>query len=238
MSAFESMDNVIRLPRVDAVALSPDGSTATLGVSTLSADSTSYERAWWAVPTAGEGAPRRLTRSAKGEGPGAYLPSGDFLFVSRRAGADALDDAPAQLWLLPAAGGEARQVTALAGGVSGIVAVASDAPVAVFSAPVLPRSASLEDDAARRAKRKDKKVSAILHSSYPVRYWDSDLGPDQEHLFVLDLGELGSEQAARDVPSAQVPKRTKNPSPTLRGCQGLATSLRTLGARLTTRLVP
>ena len=213
MSAFESMDNVIRLPRVDALALSPDGSTAALGVSTLSADSTSYERAWWAVPTAGEGAPRRLTRSAKGEGPGAYLPSGDFLFVSRRAGADAQDDAPAQLWLLPAAGGEARQVTALAGGVSGIVAVASDAPVAVFSAPVLPRSASLEDDAARRAKRKDKKVSAILHSTYPVRYWDSDLGPDQEHLFVLDLGELGSEQAARDVPSAQEDKEDKEPKP-------------------------
>ena len=94
-------------------------------------------------------------------------------------------------------------MTALAGGVSGIVAVASDAPVAVFSAPVLPRSASLEDDAARRAKRKDKKVSAILHSTYPVRYWDSDLGPEQEHLFVLDLGELGSEQAARDERAAR-----------------------------------
>ena len=30
--------------------------------------------------------------------------------------------------------------------------------------------------------RKDNKVDAILHSGYPVRYWDKDLGPDEPHL--------------------------------------------------------
>nr|WP_240895478.1 alpha/beta fold hydrolase [Kineococcus siccus] len=42
-------------------------------------------------------------------------------------------------------------------------------------------------DAARRAARKDRKVSAILHEGYPVRYWDSDLGPDEDRWLAADL---------------------------------------------------
>lgn len=35
-----------------------------------------------------------------------------------------------------------------------------------------------------RTERKDAKVAAILHDSYPVRYWDHDLGPQSPHWFV------------------------------------------------------
>jgi len=193
---FASLENYIRLPRVDQVIASPDGSTAVLGVSTLSKDETSYERAWWAVPASGGGTPRRLTRSAKGERGAAFLPNGDLLFVSARPGVEpANEDDPAQLWLLPAGGGEPRPLTALAGGVSAIVAVADAAPVVVFAASLLPGSTSVEDDAKRRAERSKKKVKAILHTGYPVRFWDHDLGPDEVHLFALNLADLAPEPA-------------------------------------------
>ena len=42
---FHSLDAYIALPRVDGVALSPDGERAILTVATLSSDRTRYERA-------------------------------------------------------------------------------------------------------------------------------------------------------------------------------------------------
>ncbi len=37
-----------------------------------------------------------------------------------------------------------------------------------------------------RTERGDAGVTAILHESAPIRYWDHDLGPDQVRLFAVD----------------------------------------------------
>ncbi|WJL96510.1 alpha/beta fold hydrolase [Microbacterium sp. ET2] len=194
---FDALDDFIALPRVEGLALSPDGSTAVLTVAALKKDATGYERSLWAVPTHGDGAPRRLTRSAKGESGAAFTPDGDILFVSARDDIESdVDDEPGQLWLLPSQGGEARPVTRLAGGVSGIAAAAVQAGRVIVSAPLLRSAASIEDDAARRAERTKKKVSAILHDTYPVRFWDHDLGPAEPHLLAVDLEGLADTLAA------------------------------------------
>lgn len=195
---FDSLDDFIALPRVEGLALSPDGRTAVLTVAALKKDATAYERSLWAVPTSGEGgAPRRLTRSAKGESGAAFTAAGDVLFVSAREDAESdVEDEPGQLWLLPAAGGEARPVTRLAGGVSAIAATAENASRVVVAAPILRSSTSIEGDAARRADRRKKKVSAILHDTYPVRFWDHDLGPAEPHLFSIDVADLADTLAA------------------------------------------
>ncbi|WP_091709384.1 alpha/beta fold hydrolase [Microbacterium sp. cf046] len=188
---FTSLDDYIGLPRVEALALSPDGTRAVLTVATLKKDATAYERSLWSVPTDGSGSPTRLTRSAKGESSAAFTSSGDVLFVSARPDAEADDDQDAgQLWLLPAAGGEARPITRLAGGVAAIAAVAEASDRVVLSAELLPAAESLEAEAKLRALRKKKKVAAILHESYPVRFWDHDLGPAEPHLLGLDLSGL------------------------------------------------
>ncbi|WP_207453544.1 S9 family peptidase [Herbiconiux sp. SYSU D00978] len=188
---FSSLESYIALPRVEGIALSPDGNRAVLTVATLKRDGTGYERALWEVPADGSGTPRRLTRSAKGESGAAFTASGDLLFVSTRpdAAGDAEDDV-AQLWLLPAAGGEARAVTRLAGGVAGVTATATGSDTVVLAAELLPSATTLEEEAALRASRKEKKVAAILHDRYPVRYWDHDLGPAEPHLLALGLAEL------------------------------------------------
>ena len=199
---FSALDEYIALPRVEALALSPDGTRAVLTVATLKKDATAYERSLWSIPTDGPGAPARLTRSAKGESSAAFTANGDILFVSARPDADAEDDEDSsQLWLLPAAGGEARPVTRLAGGVSAIAAVAAASDRVVVSAELLPGSDAhpadtVEAEAALRALRKKKKVSAILHETYPVRFWDHDLGPAEPHLLALDLSALADTIAA------------------------------------------
>lgn len=188
---FHSLDAFIALPRVEGLALSPDGERVVLTVATLSADRTRYERALWEVPSRGEGSPRRLTRSAKGETGVAFTPQGDVLFVSARPDVEAeKDQETGQLWLLPARGGEARPLTRLAGCVNGVAATALEADTIVIAADLLPSSESVEDDAAALATRSEKKIAAILHETYPVRYWDHDLGPAEPHLLALALDEL------------------------------------------------
>ncbi|HEX5857256.1 MAG TPA: prolyl oligopeptidase family serine peptidase [Microbacterium sp.] len=199
---FSSLESYIALPRVEALALAPDGSRAVLTVATLKKDGTAYERSLWSVPADGSGQPTRLTRSAKGESGAAFTPAGDILFVSARPDADSdEDDESGQLWLLPAAGGEGRPVTRLAGGASGIAATSLESDRIVLDAELLPGGDTLESEAALRALRKKKKVSAILHESYPVRFWDHDLGPAQPHLLALDLDELVDTIAAIAVES-------------------------------------
>ncbi|WP_125130298.1 alpha/beta fold hydrolase [Microbacterium sp. 10M-3C3] len=188
-TAFDSLDDYIALPRIEALALSPDGARVVLTVATLTKDATGYERSLWEVAVDGSGAPRRLTRSAKGESGAAFTSTGDVLFVSARPDPEA-DEEAGQLWLLPAAGGEARPVTRLAGGASGVAAAAAASERVVITADLLPSADTLERDAQLRAERTTRKVSALLHDRYPVRYWDHDLGPGEPHLLAIDLAGL------------------------------------------------
>ncbi|MDE0571856.1 prolyl oligopeptidase family serine peptidase [Demequina sp. B12] len=200
------------MPRLEGAALSPDGTRVVLTVASLSQDGTTYERSLWEVPATGEGVPVRLTRSAKGEGGAQFLSNGDLLFSSSRPGAG--DDEKPQLWILPTAGGEARPVSALAGGAGGLSAVAADAPVALFSAGVMPAADTWENDAALRATRDKRSVAAILHDSYPIRHWDHDLGPDHTHICAIDLAGLAPEVPGHAKPAqASAPTEDAEPRP-------------------------
>jgi dipeptidyl aminopeptidase/acylaminoacyl peptidase len=193
---FADLDAYLALPRVAGLALSPDGERLVTAVATLDAEGARWVNALWQVDPTGQAPAVRLTRSRKGEASPEFLPDGSLLFTSARPDPDAKetpDDAPAALWLLPAVGGEARIVASRAGGVNGIV-VARDAGTVVVTSPTLPAAADGAEDEERRKARKDKKVSAILHSGYPVRYWDHDLGPDEPRL--LSGAVLADERVA------------------------------------------
>ena len=181
---FSDLDAYISIPRVAGLALSPDGSRLVTTVATLDSDGVRWTTSLWQVDPTGAAPAIRLTRSRKGETSPEFLPDGSVLFTSARPDPDAKDDKddlPAALWVLPAGGGEARIVATRAGGINRMV-VAREAGTVVASSPTLPGAASAAEDEERRKARKDKKVSAILHTGYPVRYWDHDLGPDEPRL--------------------------------------------------------
>jgi dipeptidyl aminopeptidase/acylaminoacyl peptidase len=187
VSDYTDLDAYLALPRISGLALSRDGSRLVTTTATLDKDSTRYVTALWEVDPTGQSPARRLTRSAKGEAAPVFTPAGDVLFTSARpdpAGGAPDDDAPSALWLLPPVG-EARVVGTRPGGIAGIVVAERSGTVAVLS-DTLPAATDTASDEERRQARKDKKVDAVLHAGYPVRYWDRDLGVGQTRLLAAD----------------------------------------------------
>ncbi|HEY7177037.1 MAG TPA: S9 family peptidase, partial [Micromonosporaceae bacterium] len=204
---FHDLEAYIALPRVGGLVLSPDGSRLITSVATLDPKKVRYVNALWEVDPTGVRPARRLTRSAKGESGAAFLPDGSVAFVSARPdpAAEDSDDEKAALWLLPADGGEARVIATRPGGVSGVVVAAHSGAILVNSS-TLPGAATREDDEKRRKDRKDRKISAILHETYPIRYWDHDLGPDAPRLFIGNavVGDALSGDAGAGLDPKQV----------------------------------
>ncbi|MCU1586924.1 MAG: peptidase [Frankiales bacterium] len=188
--AFGDLAAFQALPRLSSLALSPDGTRLVTSVATLDPKKQKWVNALHDIDPAGERPSRRLTRSAKGEGSPAFTDTGDLLFTSGRPDIESEDDdEPAALWRLPAGGGEAERVGTRPGGVDGPV---TRGDVVVATSSTLPGAGDGDQDKERRDARKDKKVTAVLHSGYPVRYWDHDLGPDEPRLLIGDLPAEGT----------------------------------------------
>ncbi|WP_299957217.1 S9 family peptidase [uncultured Modestobacter sp.] len=199
---FHRLADFVALPRLGGLALSPDGTRLVTSVATLDPAGTRWQSALWEVDPAGRRPARRLTRGAAGESAPQFSPTGDLLFTSARpdpdAGKDAGEPKPA-LWALPADGGEARVVLQRPSGISGVTVAADTGDVAVV-ASTMPGAGDAEADQARRTARKDAGVTALLHESYPVRYWDHDLGPAVPHVFWI--GQLPTEPVPGTAPAA------------------------------------
>ncbi|PDP84364.1 S9 family peptidase [Glycomyces fuscus] len=189
--SWYELPEYVRLRRVNGLRLSPDGTRLVAPVSGLAPDSKSFRSALWEIDVAPESeggrAPRRLTRSAKGEGGVGFLPDGSVLFTTGRPDpeAEADDKAGTALWLLPADGGEARQVASRPGGI-GSFTVARDSGLVALTADTLPRSEDEEADRQARKAREEAGVTAILHEALPVRSWDSDIGPGHPRYLVAE----------------------------------------------------
>lgn len=188
--AIEDLDSYFAIPRLTDLAVSDTGRVV-VAVNTVDDDGGSWVGALWELdptPDGGLGAdnpspPRRLTRSAKGESSPVFLPDGTLLFVSARN-----DDDPA-VWALPPGGGEAEMVAGYPGGVRQPVAAAGAPVIAVLaSRPVGADPATDPDGAKTRAARKDRKLTSILHTGMPIRYWDHELGDVHPRLLLVGPG--------------------------------------------------
>ena len=213
---FHDLGDYLDIPRVNGLRLSPDGTWLAASVAMVSADRKKMLSSIWRIDPAG-GPPRRLTRSAEGEGSPRFLPDGSLLFISKRPDPDGDESgsgAKPALWLLPAGGGEARVVASLPGGVSAVETGAGGGIVVV--GPVLDATRAVGDgaasdggpadggttqaDARLREARADAGVSAVLHESGIVRFWDADLGPDDLRLFAVTADPEAEARAARPDP--------------------------------------
>ncbi len=190
VTAFDNLDDYLALPRVSGLAVSADGSRVVTTVAELNDNRTEYVSAIWEVDPAAERPARRLAGGDNSDSSPAFTVDGDLLFVSSPPAADNTEKPPPSLWRLPAGGGDAIEVSSMPGGVS-VVRTARSADAAVIGAPLFSSARDVDDDRRLRDLRKANNVRAILHSGYPVRFWDKDLGPDEPHLFdATDLRDL------------------------------------------------
>ena len=221
---FHDLDHYLAIPKVSGLTLSPDGARLVTTVATLGAKGTEYCTALWEVDPGGVKQARRITRSAKGEAGAVFAANGDLYFTSARPDPESPEADPVNaLWILPSDGGEARVALSRAGGIGGVHA-AKDADTVVVAASVLAGSTDEDNDEERRKARKDNKVAAILHSGYPVRYWDADLGPAQPRLFAVESGaelEAGKPTTVDAAPPLKLRNLTPDAGTRLRDAESV-----------------
>ncbi len=156
-------------------ALAPDGSQIAYVLSTVDAEDDRTVRTLWRVgAVAGE--PEQLTRGRADSAP-AWSPDGTRIAFLRA------QDGPAQVWLLPASGGEPEQLTTLTLG-AGAPAWSPDGSKIAFTAPVDMHAAAGEDDKAR-----DRRSAAPIVADR-LNYQSDGAGllrTIRSHLHVVDV---------------------------------------------------
>ena len=113
-------------------------------------------------------------------------PRGEIYFTSGRTDDGKEDEGADTLWMLPPVG-EPRAVLRRAGGIDQVVAL-DDRLLIV--AGQLPHATDEDAHADVMTKRREAGVSAILYDTFPVRSWDTDLGPAVPRLFSAPLPAL------------------------------------------------
>jgi dipeptidyl aminopeptidase/acylaminoacyl peptidase len=177
------------LPRITGLAVAPDGRRLVATVESPDAAGASYVSALWEIDIDGRDAPRRLTWSDKGESAPAFLADGTLLFVSARA------DDEASVWALPP-GGEAQPFARYPGGTGGPVAAAGAAAALLrASRPV----GSDGDGHESRTRRKERKITAIVHTGMPIRSWDHEVGDVSPRLLLARPGDEAPSDLAADA---------------------------------------
>lgn len=171
----QHIDDLTTLAVPEQPALSPDGSQIVYVLRTSDVDADRSVRSLWRVG-ARTGVPQQLTRGQADFAP-AWSPDGTRVAFLRA------QDGPAQLWLLPASGGEPEQLTTLPL-IAGAPVWSPDGSKIAFAAAVDMHAAAGEDDKARASRASTPIVTDRLD-------YQADgaglLRTMRQHLHVLDL---------------------------------------------------
>ncbi|PRB16557.1 serine hydrolase [Microbacterium sp. MYb62] len=170
-----TVDDLLSVRTPEQPALSPDGSRIAFVVRTTDREGDRDTRALWQVPTSG-GAPAPLTHATSDSTP-VWSPDGSQLAFLRA------QDGPGQIWLLPAAGGEARSLTSLPLG-AGAPAWSPDGARLAFTAPV--DGAALPGEGAETILARRSAPAATDRLGYKAD-GAGNLGTLVQQLHVLDV---------------------------------------------------
>ena len=183
-----TVNDLYALKRVAAPQISPDGKHVAYQVAVVNLEANKSTTAVWVAATDGKTPPKQLT-DPKGKRDAAprWSPDGKWiLFESSRSGSS-------QLWTVPAAGGEPKQLTEISTGAATGVWSPDGTHVAFVSA-VYPEFSTLpfaESDAKNKAKDDEAEknpVKAKVFTKLFYRHWDEYVGDKRQHLFVQRVG--------------------------------------------------
>lgn len=199
-----TLDDLFAFHRLAAPQISPDGRFVVYQVGTVDLAANTITTALWVAATDGRTPPHRLTSPPPGKRDARprWHPGGAFvLFESNRSGTS-------QLWLVPAAGGEPRQLTFLSTGASHGVWSPDGTHVAFVSAvyPEFSDKPFAESD--RLNKQKDEEiennpVKARVFTRLFFRHWDEYVGDKRQHLFVQQVFDAKAEPSAAAVKKSE-----------------------------------
>ena len=190
-------EDVVSLKAVSNPQISPDGRQVVFVMSEADLKANESFSHLWMVAAAG-GEPHRFTWSLKNESAPQWSPDGKWIaFVSNREGKRAADGegaAKSQVWIIPAAGGEAQQLTDVKGGVSAAGFGGggySWSPDSARIAFITPEPASDEE----QKRMKEKRDMIVV---------DKDIKMSQ--LWVIDIASRQANQITHDRLDASDPQ--------------------------------
>src|SRR5208283_332217 len=170
-----SFDDLIKLHRIAAPELSPDGKLVAYTISTPDLETNRSVSNIWLIATSG-GDPIQLTQSGHDNSP-SWSPEGKSLaFLSSR-------DGNSQVYLLPMDGGEAKKLTTVSTGADLFKWSPDGKNIAFTSAVYL----DCKDDACNAKRDEDKeksKVKARIYDRLLFRHWDHWSDGKRSHLFI------------------------------------------------------
>jgi dipeptidyl aminopeptidase/acylaminoacyl peptidase len=186
-----SAEKLVRLDRVGAPALSPDGATVVYALRTTDMEANKGRHDLW-LTRVEDGEASRLTRHEANDTGPAWSPDGRFVyFLSSRAERQ-------QVWRIGVDGGEATQVTDLPLDV-GSFRLVPDGSRLVLSMRVYPDCEDLECTVLRDQAAAGRKDTGIVYDRLFMRHWDRWLDGKRSQLFAVPLnpdGSAGSEVTA------------------------------------------
>jgi dipeptidyl aminopeptidase/acylaminoacyl peptidase len=167
-------EDVYELTGVADPRISPDGSRVAYQVWSIDKEANDYRSAIWVAPLDGSEEPRAFTAGEKRDATPRWSPDGRWLaFVSNRE-----DGKLAQLYVIPAGGGESRKLTDLKESVESVVWSPDSTRLAITARDR--DEAYEEEDEKKRAPRRFKRVFYKLDSVG----WTGDR---RKHVWIVDL---------------------------------------------------
>jgi len=168
-------DDVYELAGVADPRISPDGRLVAYQAWSIDRETSEVRSAIWVTELDGSGKPRRFTFSDRRDGAPRWSPDGRWLAFASNRGEE---KTPAQLYVIPAEGGEARALTASKEGIEDVV-WSPDSTRLAYTMRVRDAAYDEEDD----RKRAPRRFTRLLYKLDNVG-WTSDR---RKHVFVVPV---------------------------------------------------